>query len=74
MSALQANPFYKPSPFQLGHFEKFKHPYLSLPKSNEYSHLVYHESLHPKQTQINDNNWAFNQNNLSRKLDFARKY
>jgi hypothetical protein len=74
MSALQSNPFHKPSPFQLGHFEKFKLAQYPNTNSTDYSHLIYHDSYKPQQSRVSDNNWSFNENNLSKRVDFTKKY
>lgn len=73
MSLSQNNPFNKPNPFKSNNFEASQHPFQISSNIKDYSHLVYHDS-HKLQYHRMNNNWSFNENNLSKKVDFTRKY
>lgn len=73
MSLSQSNPFNKPNPFKSNNFEKYQTSSQISSNTKDYSHFVYHDT-HKMQYHRMSNNWSFNQNNLSRKVDFTKKY
>jgi len=74
MSFVQKNPFNKANPFKLTHFDKFHHAHLSNNNPKDYAHLIYHDSHKLHNSRVINNNWVFNDNNLSKRGDFSRKY
>lgn len=73
MSFSQNNPFNKPNPFKSSHFENYQHSSQISSNKKDYSHFVYHDS-HKLQYHQANYSWSFNENNLSKKVDFSRKY
>ena len=73
MSLPQNNPFNKPNPFKVGYFESIQPSYGLSSNTKDFSHFVYHDS-HKNQYPRVSSNWSFNQNNLTKKVDFGRKY
>lgn len=74
MSLVQNNPFNKPNPFKLTHYDKFHHAHLPTNHPADYAHLVYHDPQKLHNSRAITNNWVFNDNNLSKRGDFSRKY
>jgi hypothetical protein len=73
MSSSKNNPFNKPNPFKSNNFETYQPPSQICSNKTDFSHFVYHNSNKLQYHRI-DNNWSFNQNNLTRKVDFTKKY
>lgn len=74
MSLVQNNPFNKANPFKSGQFDKFHHAHLPTSNPTDYAHLIYHDSYKLQHSRATINNWVFNDNNLTKKVDFNRKY
>ena len=73
MSLVQNNPFNRPNPFKTANFDKFYHPHLGNKTTTDYAHLIYHDS-YKRSSRVLNNNWTFNDNNISKRADFSRKY
>jgi hypothetical protein len=73
MSLVQNNPFNKANPFKLGQFDRFHHAHLPTNNPTNYTHLIYHDSSRLQNSRAINNNWVFNNNNLTKRVDFNRK-
>lgn len=66
------NPFNKPNPFKAGYYESVKPYHVPSMSTKDFSHIAHNNSVRHQYSQVS-NNWSFNQNNLTRKVDFSRK-
>jgi hypothetical protein len=71
MLGIQNNPFHKANPFRVVQYERFEHPHLQ-GQAQDHQHLIYQEGR-PMSNKVIENNWTFNENNLTRKIGFTRK-